>query len=232
MIELNPMVLFWVLITIAVYRCALALQRRLRSAPVANPVLLSMLGVIAVIELSGSQYTHYLESTQILHALLGTATVALAIPLHQQLRQLRISLAPILASVAVGSLCAATSTLILCLWLDASDIVALSLLPKSATSPVAMEISRLLGGLPPLTAVVVIITGIIGAMIAPTVMRRSGIQHQKAIAISIGTAASGIGTASVLSRDLTAGAYAGFAMSITALITTLITPLLKSAAGL
>jgi len=218
--------LFWILMTIALYRGALWLQRKLGSSPIANPVLLSMAGVIAVIEVSDGNYANYLESTEILHGLLGTATVALAIPLHRQLRQFRHSLGPILFSITIGSLCAATSTLAFCLWLDAPQIITLSLAPKTATSPVAMEISRLLGGLPPLTAVVVILTGIIGAMIGPAVIRRAGVRGDQAVAISIGTAASGIGTASVLQRDLTMGAYAGFAMGVTALTTTLFATLL------
>jgi predicted murein hydrolase (TIGR00659 family) len=218
--------LTWLTATLLAYLAADAAARRLGHPPWANPVLFSVLLLAPVLWTTGTDYATYFEGAQFIHFLLGPATVALALPLWDNRQMIRRSVAPILLALFVGSLVAAGSTILLARALSLPPDVILSLAPKSTTAPVALGVSESVGGIPSLTAVLVILTGIIGAVTVTPLMTILRITDWRARGFAVGVAAHGIGTARAFQVNEIAGAYAGIAMALNALLTSLIVPLL------
>ena len=216
--------LLWLTATVLGYLSADALARRLSNPPWANPVLMSVLLIAPILWLTQTDYATYFEGAQFIHFLLGPATVALAIPLWDNRDTIRRSIAPILLALFTGSIVAAGSAILLARAFGLSKDVILSLAPKSTTAPVALGISEAVGGIPTLTAVLVILTGIIGAMTVTPLMTLLRITDWRARGFAVGVAAHGIGTARAFQVNPTAGAYAGIAMALNALLTSMIVP--------
>jgi predicted murein hydrolase (TIGR00659 family) len=218
--------LIWLTTTILAYLVADGVARRLGHPPWANPVLLSVLLIAPMLWLTRTDYTTYFEGAQFIHFLLGPATVALALPLWDNRDTIRTSVAPIVLALFAGSIVAAGSAILLARAFGLPMEVLLSLAPKSTTAPVALGISEAIGGLPALTAVLVILTGIIGAVTVTPLMNLLRISDWRARGFAVGVAAHGIGTARAFQVNPVAGAYAGIAMALNALLTSLIVPVL------
>lgn len=213
-------------LTLAAYLVGDTIARKAGRHPLLNPVLLAILIISAVLLPTGVDYRRYFEGAQFVHFLLGPATVALAVPLYKEIARVRRSLLALLASLTLGSVTAALTAVGLA-WLAGAGAETLaSLAPKSVTTPVAMGISEKLGGLPSLTAAVVILTGIVGAALGPTVLDLARIKDPRARGLAMGTAAHGIGTARALQASQVAGAFAGIAIGLNALATAFLLPLL------
>ena len=213
-------------LTLLAYLGGLWLYRRSGQNPLVNPVLIAVVAIVGLLFATGTDYRTYFDGAQFVHFLLGPATVALAIPLYRQVQQVKKSLVAILVAVIGGSLTAAGSAVAIAWLLGASKQTILSMAPKSVTAPVAMGISEQIGGLPTLTAVVVILTGITGAMAATTVLRMLRIDDQRAGGLAIGVASHGIGTARAFQVGEVAGAFSGLAMGLNALATAILIPVL------
>jgi predicted murein hydrolase (TIGR00659 family) len=213
-------------LTLAAYLAGDWAYRRAGRHPLLNPVLLAILLIAAVLLPTGGSYERYFEGAQFVHFLLGPATVALAIPLYKELANVRRALLPLMASLVVGSLTAAGTAVGLAWLAGASTATMASLAPKSVTTPVAMGIADSLGGLPSLTAAVVILTGIVGAALGPIVLDLARIRDPRARGVAMGTASHGIGTARALQMSQVAGAFAGIAIGLNALATAILLPLL------
>ncbi len=218
--------LLWLTCTIVVYVGAEAVALRLGRRALANPVLFSVLIIAPILWLSNTPYETYFEGAQFIHFLLGPATVALAVPLYANLRTVARTAGPILAALVVGSVVAALSAVWLAKAFGLSDQVIVSLSPKSTTAPVALGISEALGGLPTLTAVLVILTGIIGAITVTPLMNALKITDWRARGFAVGVAAHGIGTARAFQVNELAGTFAGIGMALNAILTSLIAPLI------
>lgn len=194
--------------------------------PLLNPVPIAIAVIAGLLWLTGVPYQDYFEGAQFVHFMLGPATVALAVPLYQQLAALRKSGPALLAGILIGSLSASGSAVAFA-WLGgASTETILSIAPKSVTAPIAMGISEQLGGLPSLTAVLVILTGITGALFGPLVLNLLRIGDWRARGLALGVAAHGIGTARALQVNAVAGAFAGLAMGLNGLATAILVPLI------
>ena len=215
-------------LTLLAFVIASVVYRKMRMHPVFNPVMLSVIAIVVILRLSDTSYQAYFEGAQFVHFLLGPATVALAIPLYRQFEKVKQSLGLILISLLCGSITSAASAVAIAWLLDAQMISLLSVAPKSVTAPVAMGISEQLGGLPSLTAVIVILTGILGAMLGPMLLNALKIDDWAIRGLAIGTASHGIGTARALQVNEVAGAFSGLAMGLNALATAIILPLVWS----
>lgn len=213
-------------LTLVAYQVGLWLYQKSGRNPLVNPVLIAVMTIVALLATTGTDYQTYFGGAQFIHFLLGPATVALAIPLYRQIRQVRKSWLAIAVTVFCGSVTAAGTGVGIAWLLGASEITLLSIAPKSATTPVAMGIAEQLGGLPTLTAVVVILTGITGAMTATGLLRLAGIRDARASGLAIGIASHGIGTARAFQVSEVAGAFSGLAMGLNALATAILVPLL------
>ncbi|WP_306150008.1 MULTISPECIES: LrgB family protein [unclassified Roseibium] len=212
-------------LTLVAYQFGFWIYRRAGFNPLLNPVLIAVVLLVSLLLVTDTQYSVYFEGAQFVHFMLGPATVALALPLYRQLERVRRSSVAILASLLAGSLTAAISAVGIAALFGASKETLVSLAPKSVTAPVAMGISEQLGGLPSLTAVLVILTGITGAALGPLLLNLMGVKDMAARGLAIGTASHGIGTARALQVSELAGAFSGLAMGLNALATAILLPL-------
>ncbi|MFM1892297.1 MAG: hypothetical protein RLZ44_1374 [Pseudomonadota bacterium] len=213
-------------LTLLAYLGGRWLHRRGGQLALLNPVLLAVVCLVTLLWVTDTPYARYFEGAQFVHFLLGPATVALAIPLYRQLHAVRRSLPGLLAAITVGSVTASVSAVLIGRLAGTGETVLLSLAPKSATAPVAMGITERLGGLPSLTAVLVILTGILGAMLGPWLLRHVGITDPRAQGLALGTTSHGIGTARAVQIGETAAAFSGLGMGLNALATAVLLPLL------
>lgn len=212
-------------LTLMAFQLGTRVYTRAKGSPLLNPVLIAVIVIVGFLLATGTSYQDYFDGAQFVHFLLGPATVALAVPLYRQFEKVRKSALAILASILAGSLTAIVTATGTGYILDASRDALIALAPKSATAPVAMGISEQLGGLPSLTAVLVILTGILGAMLGPAVLDLIGVKDWAARGLAIGTASHGIGTARAFQVNEVAGAFSGLAMGLNALATAILLPL-------
>ncbi len=213
-------------LTLVVFVLASRLYRQLQLHPLLNPVLLSVTTLVAILYFTGTKYDTYFEGAQFVHFLLGPATVALAIPLYKQFDKVKKSALAIGLSLLCGSVTSVVVAVFISWLLGANTVSVISIAPKSVTAPVAMGISQQLGGLPSLTAVIVIVTGIVGATVGPLILNLLKVNDWSARGLAIGTASHGIGTARALQVNQVAGAFSGLAMGLNALATAILLPLM------
>lgn len=218
--------LLWLTLTLVAYGLGDWAFRASGRKPVVNPVLLAVALLAVLLRLTQTSYETYFAGAQFVHFMLGPATVALAVPLFANLSHIRASALPMLAALLAGSLTAMVSAVVIARSLGVDHATLLALLPKSATAPVALGVSEAIGGSPTLTAVLVITTGITGAIIATPLFNALGITDYRARGFALGTASHGIGTARAFQVNETAGAFAGIGMGLNALLTALLAPLL------
>ena len=212
-------------ITLLVYHAAFLLYRRSGFHSLANPVGLSVIALGTLLWATGTPYATYFEGAQFVHFLLGPATVALAVPLMEQLPRIKRLWLPMLGALVVGTLAATITALGVGWTLGASKVTLASLAPKSVTAPVAMGIAEKIGGLPSLTAVLVVCTGILGAASGRWLFDLLRIQDPTVRGFALGTAAHGIGTARAFQVKEEWGAFAGLAMGLSALFSAVALPL-------
>jgi len=217
-------VLLWLPCTIVLYAGSSALYRRLDKAPIANPTLLTIVALVLILAYSGIPYKSYFEGVAVLHYLLGTAVVALALPLYRNASRLRGRYLCMALALVAGSLASIFVGLCVAILGHASASTILSLAPKSATAAVSMEISRLIGGAPAVTATLTIMTGIIGAVGGPYVLNFWRISTPEARGFAMGVASHGIATARAFTESEVAGSFAGLGMVLNAILTALIVP--------
>lgn len=218
--------LLWLSTTLIAYAIGDALSRAAGRAAIVNPVLIAVGLLAALLMTTGTSYDTYFEGAQFVHFMLGPATVALAVPLYANRALVRAALLPMLAALVAGSLTAVVTALAIARAMGVSGETLISLAPKSATAPVALGVSQSIGGSPTLTAVLVILTGITGAVVATPLLNLLRIRDPRARGFATGVAAHGIGTARAFQRSETTGAFAGIGMGLNALLTALLVPLI------
>lgn len=225
MAELTATPLFGAALTLAAFALAQVLFRRTGSLWL-NPVLVSVAVIIGVLLGTGIPYQDYARGGDLILFFLGPAVVALAVPLYQRREELWRRRGAILAGILAGSLASIVSACGIAWLLGGSRAVILSLAPKSATTPIAIAIAERIGGIPALTAPLVVLTGCLGAVCGAEFCRLVGIRSPVATGLAVGTAAHGIGTARMLEIDRLAGTVSGLAIGLNGLATTLLVPLL------
>ena len=216
--------LLWLTVTIVAYVIADWISARSGRNPLVNPVVIAIALVGGLLVSTGTSYRTYFDGAQFVHFLLGPATVALAIPLVRHFGTVRRMLVPMVAALAVGAVTAIVSAVGIAALLGAPREVLIALAPKSVTAAIAMAISRELGGEPALTAVLVIITGILGAVLVTPLFNALKVRAWEARGFAVGLAAHGIGTARAFQVNPVAGLFAGLAMALNAVLTALIVP--------
>ena len=218
--------LLWLTATLAAYAAGDALFRASGRKPWVNPVLIAVILLALTLFASGTPYDAYFEGAQFVHFMLGPATICLAVPLYSNLKSVRKTLVPMSVALLAGSGTAILSALGIGWALGVQPDVLLSLAPKSVTAPVAMGISESIGGSPTLTAVLVILTGITGAIIATPLLNLLRVKDWRARGFATGLASHGIGTARAFQVNEEAGAFAGTGMGLNALATAILAPII------
>lgn len=218
--------LFGVVLTLLAFVLGQQLYLRLGKRAYLQPVVAGMILVIVVLLALDISYRDYYRSADPLNLMLGPATVALAVPLYQNMRRIRRLFLPIVMTLVCGSVIT-VGIAVAILWLFGSETsTRLSMATKSITTPIAMAVSEQLGGVPSLSAVLVMFTGALGAVVGVPLMRRLG-EHDDAVkGIALGLTAHAIGTARALEESEECGAFAALAMGITGVMTAIILPLL------
>jgi predicted murein hydrolase (TIGR00659 family) len=227
-VYLHTQPLLWLTATLAAYALGAALHDRAGRAPAVNPVAIAVAILVALMLGTGTSYATYFSGAQFVHFLLGPATVALAVPLYRNRAIVARALLPITGALIAGAVTAAGSGMALAWAFGASRQTILSLAPKSVTTPIAMGIAERIGGTPSLTAVLVILTGICGAIIARPLLNAIGVRDWRARGFAVGLAAHGLGTARAFQVDEVAGTFAGIAVGLNGIVTAVIVPLMAS----
>ncbi|EWY39940.1 membrane protein [Skermanella stibiiresistens SB22] len=218
--------LVWLTVTLAAYLIGQWLFERSGRRPLVNPVAIAVLLLVVLLMATGTEYKTYFDGAQFVHFLLGPATVALAVPLHQNFAQVRRAALPMVAALVAGSVTAIVSAVGIAMLFGVSLETSRSLASKSVTMPIAMGITEQIGGIPSLTAVVVMITGVIGAMVVTPLMNLMRIDDWRARGFAVGVASHGIGTARAFQVNEIAGTFAGIAMAMNGIATAILVPLL------
>lgn len=223
--------LLWLALTLAAYAVADRIAVAFRRHPLANQVLIAVALVIAALEISHTPFEVYFGGAQFVHFLLGPATVALAIPLVENWERVKRSLVPIAIALAAGSLTAIATAVGTVALIGAPRPILASIAEKSVTTPIAMGISEKIGGIPSLTAVLVIVTGILGAILVTPLMDLLRVRDYAARGFAAGVASHGIGTARAFQVNDLAGTFSGLAMGLNGILTAILVPLLAGLFG-
>lgn len=218
--------LLWLTATVVAYVVADAISAALKRNPLANPVLLAILMVSSLLLISKTTFPAYFAGAQFVHFLLGPATVALAVPLYRHLPEVKRALVPMLSALAVGSVAAIASAVLLARYLDLNQAATLALAPKSATAAIAMGVGEKIGTNPALVAVFTVMTGISGAIMVTPLMNLLGLKNYAARGFAAGLVSHGIGTARAFQVNSLAGTFAGIALGLNGLLTAILVPLL------
>lgn len=217
-------------LTFVVYVAAQILQRR-TGISFLNPILITIAVLICILMSAGVDYDTYAEGGEYIDFWLKPAVVALGVPLYRQLEAIKKQLLPILLAELAGCIVGVVSVVVVAQLLGASKEVILSLAPKSVTTPIAMEIAQTVGGIPALTAAVVVCTGIFGGMAGFKMMKYSRVKSPIAQGLSMGTAAHAVGTSAAMDVGYRYGAFSSLGLTLNGLFTALLTPLILSLLG-
>ena len=217
--------LFLIAITFGVYHLSKLLQKR-TGWILLNPILLSIAVIILFLKMVGIDYETYQEGGKYIEFWLKPAVVALGVPLYTQLQAIKKQIFPILLSQIAGCITGILSVVLIAKALGASKEVILSLASKSVTTPIAMETTRVIGGIPALTAAVVVCTGLLGAIIGFQVLRLGKVKSPIAQGLSMGTASHAVGTSAAMEVGNKYGAYASLGLTVNGILTAAITPYL------
>jgi putative effector of murein hydrolase len=195
-------------------------------SPLTNPVFLAAAGVMFVLAIPGLDYDSYRRGAEPMVALLGPATAALAVPLYKHRQIVMVHFWPAITGLVCGAMATLFAAVILAVSMGLPSIVVRSIGVKSVTAPIAVELAPLIGGDPALTVVLVVATGILGAMLGPWLLDRAGVRDPVARGLAFGTVAVGIGTAQAAMEGEIQGAVAGVAMGVAAVAMAMVAPAL------
>lgn len=223
--------LFGITLTLLGYEGARRISRATRGNPLANPVLLGIVLVGAFLLVTRTSYADYLGGAQYIAFLLGPATVALALPLYREAARMGRSGLAIVTAVTLGSATAIVSAVLITRALGGSEELALSMAPKSATTPVSIALSEQIGGIPPLTAAFTILAGVLGAVTAPHLLDWLRVRDERVRGLATGVVSHGIGASRLLETEPPAAAFAALAMALNAVVTTALLPFLLPLLG-
>ena len=224
----NPIILL--AITFGIYYVARQIQKW-TGWVVLNPILITIVALIALLQLTGISYETYEQGGQYIDFWLKPAIVALGVPLYQNLGQIRRQLLPILMSQLVGCLVGLVSVTLIASALGASHEVIVSLAPKSVTTPIAMEVCKAAGGIPSLTAAIVVIVGLFGAVFGFKILEVWHVHNPFSQGISMGTAAHAVGTSRAMEKGEIYGAYSSLGLILNGVLTALLTPFVLKLLG-
>ncbi|ARR49323.1 CidB/LrgB family autolysis modulator [Photobacterium damselae subsp. damselae] len=217
--------MIWLVATLVCFYVARYISGKIKN-PLLNPLLITLIVLIALIKWLQVPYEVYFADNKIINFLLGPAVVALALPLYQQLAHIRSKWKTIMTACFVGSVLSMTFGTAIAFWMGADAQLAASILPKSITTPLAMAASQQIGGIPSITAAMVILVGIFGAVLGYPIMKLLKIEHPLAKGLSMGTVSHALGTAKAAEEDYQEGAFSSLALVICGIMTTILAPIL------
>ncbi|MDV7137237.1 LrgB family protein [Maribacter sp. TH_r10] len=217
-------------ITIGIYWLTKYLQNKTNSVFL-NPILITIIAVIAILKAAGISYDTYHEAGKYIEFFLKPSIVALGVPLYLQINKIKKQVIPIVISQLVGAVVGIISGVFIAKWLGASDAVIISIAPKSVTTPLAIDISTSIGGIPSLTASMVVMVGIFGSVAGFKILQLFKVKNPMSKSLSMGTASHGLGTAQAMAISQRFGAYSSMGLILNGLFTALFTPIILALLG-
>ena len=224
---LSQLPLFSLVLTIGAYQIGLLCQKKWKT-PLCNPLLIGVALVVSVVLVTGFSVETYQAEMKIFSWLITPATVALAVPLYQQMQKLKKNLPAILAGVAAGAVTALASVFALCALFSLDKQTTVSLLPKSVTVAIGLALSRQNGGIEALTSLVIAFTGILGSVIGPMLCKLLRLKNPVAQGVAFGTSAHVIGTAKANELGCIQGAVSSLSLAVAGILTAILFPLIVS----
>jgi len=220
--------IFGILLSVAAYEIGILINKKSNMNALMNPLLIAILIVIAVLLGFGIPKENYDKGGSYILFFLGPSTVVIAIPLYKQIELLKKDIVPILTGIIVGSLTSILSVVFLSKLFHVNLSVATSMIPKSVTTAIGMEVSKQIGGITSLSVAVIVLTGITGAVIGPSLLKIFKIKDEVAQGVAIGTAAHAVGTSKAMELGETQGAMSGLSIGIAGLVTVILAPILMN----
>lgn len=221
---------FLIALTFLIYLGAQWLQKRLR-VTLLNPILITIMLLIVYLIATDTDYDTYREGGDYIDFWLKPAVVALGLPLYRQLKTIKKQLMPIILAELAGCVIGIVSVVVTAELFGATRDVVVSLAPKAVTTPIAIEIAQTMGGIPPLTAAVVVVTGILGNLAGFKIASLSRVKSPMAGGLSIGTASHAVGTAAAMTRSERWGAFSSLGLTLNGLLTALLSPVILPLLG-
>lgn len=222
--EITATPAFGILISILTYELGMIIYNKTKF-PLFNPILISITAIIIFLTGLGIDYSDYKKGGDVIFFFLGPCTVILAVPLYRQIHTLKKNAAAIMTGIFIGSAASVASTALIAKLIGLDSNLVVSMLPKSVTTPIGIEITRESGGIIAVTVVAIVVTGIFGAMAGPLICRLFGIKNKVAVGVAIGTASHAVGTSKAVEIGETEGAMSGLSIGIAGLITVFLVPL-------
>ena len=226
LMELTSSPMFGVALCIVTFAAGVFLNKKLRS-PIINPLLIAIGLTIVVLEVFGIPLSNFDEGGDFISMFLGPATAALALSIYRQLDLLKKNFLPILVGCLAGCVTSMGSVWVMCRLFGLDKALTASLLPKSVTTPIAMEISEQADGIVPITVAMVVITGILGAVAAPLLLKLFRVKNPIAAGVGLGAASHAVGTSKALELGEVEGAMSGISLSISGILTVILSLFLK-----
>lgn len=217
-------IFFGIFISLIAFEIGLIIYKKTKF-PLFNPLLIAIILVILFLKIFNVDFDTYNKGGQFINMFLGPATIVLAVPLYKQLELLKKNFLPIILGITIGSLVGILSVISISAFLGLDKLITISLLSKSVTTPIGIEITNQLGGLAPVTVLAIIISGIIGAIVAPIVCKVFKLTNPVAIGVGIGTASHAVGTSKAFEIGETEGAMSSLSIGIAGVITVFLAPL-------
>ena len=224
--ELYSSPLFGIVLCILAYETGVWLHKKLKT-PLINPLLIAILLVVGVLLLLDIPLEDFNQGGDIISLFLAPATASLALSIYSQFSVLKKNWLPVIAGTAVGSAVSMGSVLLLCRAFHLDEKLTAAMLPKSVTTPIAMEISKAHGGLVPVTVAAVVVTGILGAMLAPSLIKLFRVKNPVEAGLAIGTSSHALGTTKAVELGEVQGAMSGIAIGTAGLVTVLFSMLVS-----
>ncbi|MGK3116150.1 CidB/LrgB family autolysis modulator [Candidatus Pantoea formicae] len=212
-------------LTVVAYLLARKLAAKINIS-IINPLLVAMAIVIPILLITHIPYTRYFAGSTLLNQLLQPAVVALALPLYEQMHQIRARWKTIISVCFIGSITAMVSGTAIALWMGATPEIAATIMPKSVTTPIAMAVSGSLHGIPAISAICVLIAGVLGAVFGHMLLNLFNVRSKSSRGLAIGNASHALGTARAAEVDYQEGAFSSLALVICGIITSLLAPFL------
>lgn len=218
------MIILFSLLTIAAFFVALQINKRLKSM-LLNTFVLTVLILVGILLATDVPYDTYMKGNAPLNNLLGVSVVALALPLYEQLHQIAARWQAVLLTTLLASVLAMVSGAGVAILLGANPEIVATVISKSVTTPIAMEVSKHLGGVPAVAAVGVILAGLQGSMFGYLIMKKLRIKNHEAIGLAVGSMSHALGTVSLMEVDPRAGSYSSISLVLCGIISSLLAPL-------
>ncbi|MCC8143210.1 MAG: LrgB family protein [Tannerellaceae bacterium] len=216
--------IFSLTLALGTYLAVLALYKKTKIL-LLNPLLVSIFAIITLLKIMGIEYEVFRKGTQVIHFMLGPSVVALGYVLFEQVKYLHGNVLSILTSITVGAFVGIVSVMGIGYLMGADEVLIAMMQPKSVTTPIAMSIAERSGGIPSLTAVIVVGVGIFGSITGPVLLKVMGIESKIAKGLALGASSHGVGTAAAIQLGVVEGAISGLAIGLMGIATAILVPL-------